>query len=216
MWPAPVPRSSVSSSLGSGCDPFRDDVLPSQSSSADETLSSVPPRLKKTHKIRQIQKSTVQASTQTDPLVSSSASIRKKATFQKPMEDSEEEQAAEETQPSRGDVQPPLSASDIPLRPCMATAGLVFAARSQLEVWTTKIASEEARNGPELSHISSPLMSFLGEEKYRRVSQMTAYSRTVSAGERCFFVLLLLVTVIYAVGIVTALLLLSFHMWFFD
>jgi hypothetical protein len=37
----------------------------------------------------------------------------------------------------------------------------------------------------------------------------------VSASERCFFVLLILVTFIYSVGILTALVLLCFHMWFF-
>ena len=62
---------------------------------------------------------------------------------------------------------------------------------------------------------NSPLVSILGQEKYRRVSRITYHARTVPAGERCFFVLLLLVTLIYAIGILTALVLLCFHMWFF-
>ena len=57
-------------------------------------------------------------------------------------------------------------------------------------------------------------MSFLGEDKRRRVTQITAYSRTVSKGERCFFVLLIIVTLIYALGIIVAVVLLSCIMFF--
>ena len=100
------------------------------------------------------------------------------------------------------------------------------------QVWTTRIAlsgseddefnakpSKSRRSGTRYSdfssNVSSPLVSILGEEKYRRVSQLTIHARQVSPSERCFFVLLILVTFIYAVGILTALILLCFHMWFF-
>ena len=61
---------------------------------------------------------------------------------------------------------------------------------------------------------NSALVSILGREKYLQVSRLTTHARTVSPSERCFFVLLLLVTLIYAIGILTALVLLCFHMWF--
>ena len=105
-----------------------------------------------------------------------------------------------------------------------ATMGLIFGVRNQMEMLNTRIGrpddgDEGAKGGnkgggPDFTSISGPFMSFLGEDKRRRVTQMTAYSRTVSAGERCFFVLLLLVTFIYAVGIITAVVLLSCIMFF--
>ena len=107
-----------------------------------------------------------------------------------------------------------------------ATMGLIFGVRNQMEMLNTRIGrpdddgdegakeGNKGGGGPDFTSISGPFMSFLGEDKRRRVTQMTAYSRTVSAGERCFFVLLLLVTFIYAVGIVTAVVLLSCIMFF--
>ena len=101
-----------------------------------------------------------------------------------------------------------------------ATMGLIFGVRNQMEMLNTRIGRSEEEDvngrtkGPDFTSISGPFMSFLGEDKRRRVTQMTAYSRTVSAGERCFFVLLLLVTFIYAVGIITAIVLLSCIMFF--
>ena len=73
----------------------------------------------------------------------------------------------------------------------------------------------DRRGGYDFSTSNSPLASILGQEKYRRVSRIAYHARTVPPGERCFFVLLLLVTLIYAIGILTALVLLCFHMWFF-
>ena len=72
------------------------------------------------------------------------------------------------------------------------------------------------RNGQHFSNSTSALVSILGQEKYMQVSRMTTHARTVPPSERCFFVLLLLVTFIYAIGILTALVLLCFHMWFFQ
>ena len=98
-------------------------------------------------------------------------------------------------------------------------------------MWTTRIAlsgsddeddkkpSRTRRLGSRYSdfssNVSSPLVSILGEDKYRRVSQLTIHARQVSPSERCFFVLLIMVTFIYAIGILTALVLLCFHMWIF-
>lgn len=71
------------------------------------------------------------------------------------------------------------------------------------------------RGGQAFSTSNSALASLLGQEKYMQVSRITNHARTVSPSERCFFVLLLLVTLIYGIGILTALVLLCFHMWFF-
>ena len=60
---------------------------------------------------------------------------------------------------------------------------------------------------------TSLLVSILGQKKYRNFSQITEHARTTSTSEQCFFCLLLLVTCIYAIGILTALVLLCFHMW---
>ena len=119
-------------------------------------------------------------------------------------------------------TQPNLRRKTEPILPqAGATMGLIFGVRNQMEMLNTRIGrSEEEEDvhgrakGPDFTSISGPFMSFLGEDKRRRVTQMTAYSRTVSAGERCFFVLLLLVTFIYAVGIITAVVLLSCIMFF--
>jgi len=102
----------------------------------------------------------------------------------------------------------------------LASAGLMFgaAATSNREnhddIWTTANLPNR-RGGYDFSTSNSPLASILGQEKYRRVSRIAYHARTVPPGERCFFVLLLLVTLIYAIGILTALVLLCFHMWFF-
>ena len=50
-------------------------------------------------------------------------------------------------------------------------------------------------------------------KKYQKFSQITEHAWTTSTSEQCFFCLLLLVTCIYAIGILTALVLLCFHMW---
>lgn len=101
----------------------------------------------------------------------------------------------------------------------LATAGLMFGAtaasatsaeESRMDVWATTLSGR--RDG--FSTSNSALVSILGREKYLQVSRLTTHARTVSPSERCFFVLLLLVTLIYAIGILTALVLLCFHMWF--
>ena len=67
-----------------------------------------------------------------------------------------------------------------------------------------------------LSNFSSPLVSLLGEEKYRRYSEYHAHAKSLTPSERCFYFLLFLVTFIYAIGIFSAIVLLFFHRWFFD
>jgi len=103
----------------------------------------------------------------------------------------------------------------------LATAGLMFGAtaasatsrdESHMDVWATTLSGR--RDGRDFSTSNSALVSILGREKYMQASRMTAHARTVPPSERCFFVLLLLVTLIYAIGILTALVLLCFHMWF--
>ena len=123
----------------------------------------------------------------------------------------------------------------------LASAGLMFGAaatsnqENHPDIWTTANLSskyyatqaalvwisstisvtDDRRAGHDFSTSNSPLASILGQDKYRRVSRITYHARTVPPSERCFFVLLLLVTLIYAIGILTALVLLCFHMWFF-
>ena len=67
-----------------------------------------------------------------------------------------------------------------------------------------------------ISNFSSPLVSLLGEETLRRYSQFTLEAKKLTGMERCFYFLLFLVTFIYAIGIITAIILLFFHRWFFD
>lgn len=67
-----------------------------------------------------------------------------------------------------------------------------------------------------ISNLSSPLVSLLGEEKFRRYSEYHARAKSLAPSERCFYFLLFLVTFIYAVGIFSAIVLLFFHRWFFD
>ncbi|QQP50372.1 Uncharacterized protein FKW44_011360, partial [Caligus rogercresseyi] len=54
---------------------------------------------------------------------------------------------------------------------------------------------------------SSTLIHLLGREKYETYSKFSYYARSVPPSERCFFSLLFFVTVVYAIGILTALIL---------
>jgi len=67
----------------------------------------------------------------------------------------------------------------------------------------------------EFSTSTSLLVSVLGQKKYRNFSQITEHARTTSTSEQCFFCLLLLVTFIYAIAILTALMLLCFMLWLY-
>ncbi len=51
--------------------------------------------------------------------------------------------------------------------------------------------------------------------RLQRLSTYAGHARTLNPAERCFYALLLFVTAVYIVGIVTALVLLFFHRWFF-
>ncbi len=55
-----------------------------------------------------------------------------------------------------------------------------------------------------------------GEEKYRRYYDLTTRVRSLSPAERCFSFLLLIVTAIYAMGILIAVILLFCHRLLFD
>lgn len=102
----------------------------------------------------------------------------------------------------------------------LASAGLVLgsaaasntdpeSANDHIQIWTTRISSRRS----DYEYSTSVLASILGQDKYRSVIEMVNYAKTVSRSEQCFFCLLLLVTCIYAIGILTALILLCFHMW---
>lgn len=66
------------------------------------------------------------------------------------------------------------------------------------------------------SNFSSPLVSLLGEEKFRRYSGYHAQVKSLTKAEICFYGLLLVVTFVYIVGIATAVILLFFHRWIFE
>ena len=61
----------------------------------------------------------------------------------------------------------------------------------------------------------NPVKSWLGTEIYQQVLQLTIITQQVLLSEWCFLELLILVIMIYTVGILTDLILLCFHMWFF-
>ena len=79
-----------------------------------------------------------------------------------------------------------------------------------------KAPGRRSQAGSLASNLSSPLVSLLGETRYRRVSQLTSQAKDLSAAEKCFYALMVFVTAVYFVGIFTALVLLFFHRWFFD
>ena len=110
------------------------------------------------------------------------------------------------------------------LGPNFATMGLIMAARSQVDVWNTQIgitdpeACENAQDNGEnnsffFQEIYTPFMEVLIKGN-SGMSKINDHARTVPPCERCFFCLLILVTFIYGVGILTAVILLSSMMWY--
>ncbi len=55
----------------------------------------------------------------------------------------------------------------------------------------------------------------MGEDRLRRLSEYAVQARSLGGAERCFYALLLAVTGVYLLGILTAIVLLFFHRWFF-
>ena len=103
-----------------------------------------------------------------------------------------------------------------------ASAGLVMAAKN---VWSTQAEIADIEGANKQSESDLPSNSFFFQEVYTpfmevlikgnsSVSKINDHARTVSASERCFFCLLIMVTFIYAIGILTAIVLLSSMMWF--
>ena len=110
------------------------------------------------------------------------------------------------------------------LGPNFATMGLIMAARSQVDVWNTQIgitdpeACENAQDNAEnnsffFQEIYTPFMEVLIKGN-SGMSKINDHARTVPPCERCFFCLLILVTFIYGIGILTAVILLSSMMWY--
>ena len=108
--------------------------------------------------------------------------------------------------------------------PGFATAGLVMAAKSQVEFLDTQIGitnpecSEESQENPEINSfffevVYMPFMEILFKGN-SDMSTINDHARTVSPSERCFFCILILVTFIYAFGILTAVILLSSMLWY--
>ena len=105
------------------------------------------------------------------------------------------------------------------LGPNFATMGLIMAARSQIDVWNTQVgvldpeANLDAQENPDeqsyfFQEIYTPFMEVLIKGN-SGVAKINDHARTVPPCERCFFCLLILVTFIYGVGILTAVILLA-------
>ena len=110
------------------------------------------------------------------------------------------------------------------LGPCFATAGLVMAAKTQVDMWNTQIGvtDTEISDQPEDSdrqdsyffkEVYTPFMEILIKGN-SGVSKINDHAKTVSRSEQCFFCLLILVMFIYGIGILTAIVLLSSIMWY--
>ena len=110
------------------------------------------------------------------------------------------------------------------LGPNFATMGLIMAARSQVDVWNTQIgitdpeACTNAQDNGEndsffFQEIYTPFMDVLIKGN-SGMSKINDHARTVPPCERCFFCLLILVTFIYGIGILTAVILLISMMWY--
>ena len=108
------------------------------------------------------------------------------------------------------------------LGPNFATMGLIMAARSQLGVLEAGVLDPEANLGAQedpdnnsffFQEIYTPFMEVLIKGN-SGMSKINDHARTVPPCERCFFCLLILVTFIYGVGILTAVILLSSMMWY--
>ena len=110
------------------------------------------------------------------------------------------------------------------LGPNFATMGLMMAARSQVDCFSTQIGitggegDEDGQDSQEndtffFQEIYTPFMEVLIKGN-SGMSKINDHARTVPPCERCFFCLLILVTLIYGVGILTAVALLSSMMWF--
>ena len=110
------------------------------------------------------------------------------------------------------------------LGPCFATAGLVMAAKTQVDMWNTQIGvtDTEVSDQPEESdrqdsyffkEVYTPFMEILIKGN-SGVSKINDHAKTVSRTEQCFFCLLILVMFIYGFGILTAIVLLSSIMWY--
>ena len=87
-----------------------------------------------------------------------------------------------------------------------ATAELIMAAKGQLDVLNTQLGVTDRPRAPSYVEVL-----FLENSK---VSKINDHAKTLSRSERCFFCLLILVTFIWAFGILTAVILLSSMMWF--
>jgi hypothetical protein len=110
------------------------------------------------------------------------------------------------------------------LGPNFATMGLIMAARSQVDCFTTQIgitdpeACDNAQDDDEnnsyfFQEIYTPFMEVLIKGN-SGMAKINDHARTVPPCERCFFCLLILVTLIYGIGILTAVFLLSSMMWY--
>ena len=110
------------------------------------------------------------------------------------------------------------------LGPGFATAGLIMAVKSQFDVLNTQagIADTDISDEPEdpqrknsffYQEVYAPFMETLFEDD-SSVSKINAHARTLPWSERFFFCLMILVMFIYALGIITAVIMLTSIMWY--